>query len=84
MVKVVAMFNLPRERMRRSSKSTSSTSMPRRMRRKYRGLRRYVIGKVAVPAGQPAWYRINELWFDSVQAASKAFNSKEAVDCTND
>ena len=37
-----------------------------------------------VSAGQPAWYRVNELWFDSVKAAIKAFNSQIAADCTND
>ncbi len=43
-----------------------------------------MIGKVVrSPAVDPSWYRVNELWFDSVPAALKAFNSQVAVDATN-
>ena len=85
MVKVVAMFNLP--------EGTDEAEFEKYFVKKHApeaaripGLRRYTIGKVVgSPAeGKPAWYRVNELWFDSVKAALKAFGSKAAVDCTND
>jgi uncharacterized protein (TIGR02118 family) len=84
MVKLVAMFNLP--------EGTDEAEFEKYFVKKHvpeaahiPGLRRYTIGKVVgSPAGEPAWYRVNELWFDSVSAAMKAFNSKVAVDCTND
>ncbi len=84
MVKVVAMFNLPR--------GTDEAEFEKYFVRKHArdaakipGLRRYVIGKVVgSPAGEPAWYRVNELWFDSAKAAQKAFNSQIALDATND
>jgi uncharacterized protein (TIGR02118 family) len=84
MVKLIAMFNLP--------KGTDEAEFEKYFIRKHArdaakipGLRRYVIGKVVgSPAGEPAWYRVNELWFDSVKAAQKAFNSQIALDATND
>jgi uncharacterized protein (TIGR02118 family) len=84
MVKVVAMFNLPPgtdeaefERYFVKKHAPDAAKIP--------GLRRYTIGKVVgSPAGEPAWYRVNELWFDSVKAAQKAFNSQVAVEATND
>jgi uncharacterized protein (TIGR02118 family) len=84
MVKVVAMFNLPPgadeaefERYFVKKHAPDAAKIP--------GLRKYTIGKVVgSPAGEPAWYRVNELWFDSVQAAQKAFNSQVAMDATND
>ncbi len=84
MVKLVAMFNLPR--------GTNEAEFEKYFVRKHArdaakipGLRRYVIGKVVgSPAGEPAWYRVNELWFDSVKAAQKFLNSQVAVDATND
>jgi uncharacterized protein (TIGR02118 family) len=84
MVKVVAMFNLPPgtdeaefERYFVKKHAPDAAQIP--------GLRKYTIGKVVgSPAGEPAWYRVNELWFDSVKAAQKAFNSQVAVDATND
>jgi len=84
MVKLVAMFNLPEgtdevefEKYFVKKHAPEAAQIP--------GLRRYTIGKVVgSPAGNPAWYRVNELWFDTVSAAMKAFNSKVAVDCTND
>ena len=84
MVKLVAMFNLP--------PGTDEAEFEKYFVRKHArdaakipGLRRYLIGKVVgSPAGTPAWYRVNELWFDSVKAALKAFNSAEAVAATND
>jgi uncharacterized protein (TIGR02118 family) len=84
MVKLVAMFNLPEgtdevefENYFVKKHVQEAAQIPR--------LRRYTIGKVVgSPAGNPAWYRVNELWFDNVSAAMKAFNSKIAVDCTND
>ncbi len=84
MVKLVAMFNLPR--------GTNGAEFEKYFVRKHArdaakipGLRRYVIGKVVgSPAGEPAWYRVNELWFDSVKAAQKFLNSQVAVDATND
>jgi uncharacterized protein (TIGR02118 family) len=85
MVKVVAMFNLPEGTNEAEFEKYFVNKHARKDAAKIPGLRRYVIGKVVgSPAGQPAWYRINELWFDSVKAATKAFNSKVAVDCTND
>ena len=83
MVKLVAMFNLPAgtdeaefERYFVKKHAPDAAKMP--------GLRRYTIGKVVgSPAGQAAWYRVNELWFDSVRAALKAFNSPVAVEATN-
>jgi uncharacterized protein (TIGR02118 family) len=84
MVKLVAMFNL--------SPGTDEAEFEKYFVQKHArdaakipGLRRYLIGKVVgSPAGDPAWYRVNELWFDSVPAALKAFNSRVAVDATND
>ena len=84
MVKVVAMFNLPPgtdeaefEKYFVKKHAREAAHMP--------GLRRYVIGKVVgSPAGEPAWYRVNELWFDSVKAAQKSFNSQVGMDATND
>jgi len=84
MVKLVAMFNLP--------PGTNEAEFEKyfikkhaRAAAKIPGLRRYVIGKVVgSPAGEPAWYRVNELWFDSVKAALKAINSQVAVEATND
>ena len=84
MVKLVAMFNLPPgadevefEKYFVKRHAPDAAKMP--------GLRRYMIGKVVgSPAGQAAWYRVNELWFDSVNAALKAFGSQVAVDATND
>lgn len=84
MVKVVAMFNLPPgtdeagfEKYFVKKHAPDAAKIP--------GLRKYTIGKVVrSPAGEPAWYRVNELWFDSVEAAQKAFNSQVAVDATND
>ncbi len=84
MVKLVAMFNLPPgtdeaefEKYFVKKHAREAAKIP--------GLRRYLIGKVVgSPAGTPAWYRVNELWFDSVKAALKAFNSPEAVAATND
>jgi uncharacterized protein (TIGR02118 family) len=84
MVKVVAMFNLPPgtdeaefEKYFVKKHAPDAAKIP--------GLRKYTIGKVVgSPAGEPAWYRVNELWFDSVKAAQKAFNSQVAVDATND
>ena len=84
MVKLVAMFNLP--------PGTDEAEFERYFVKKHArdaaripGLRKYCIGKVVgSPAGEPAWYRVNELWFDSVPAALKAFNSQVAADATND
>ncbi len=84
MVKLVAMFNLPPgadeaefEKFFVKKHAPDAAKMP--------GLRRYTIGKVVgSPAGQAAWYRVNELWFDSVKAALRAFNSPVAMDATND
>lgn len=84
MIKLVAMFNLPPgtdevefEKYFVKKHARDAAKIP--------GLRRYLIGKVVgSPAGTPGWYRINELWFDSVKAALKAFNSPEAVAATND
>ena len=85
MVKVVAMFNLPEGTNEAEFEKYFVNKHARKDAAKIPGLRRYVIGKVVgSPAGQPAWYRVNELWFDSVKAATKAFNSQVAVDCTND
>ena len=85
MVKVVAMFNLPEGTDEAEFEKYFVNQHARKDAAKIPGLRRYVIGKVVgSPAGQPAWYRVNELWFDSVKAATKAFSSKIAVDCTND
>jgi uncharacterized protein (TIGR02118 family) len=84
MVKLVAMFNLPPgtdeaefEKYFVKKHARDAAKIP--------GLRKYSIGKVVgSPAGEPAWYRVNELWFDSVPAALKAFNSQVAADATND
>jgi len=84
MVKLVAMFNLP--------PGTNEAEFEKYFVKKHApdaakipGLRRYIIGKViGSPAGEPAWYRVNELWFDSVKAALKAFSSPVAVEATND
>ncbi len=84
MVKLVAMFNLPPgtdeaefEKYFVKKHAPEAAHMP--------GLRRYVIGKVVgSPGGEPARYRVYELWFDSVQAAQKAFNSQVGMDATND
>jgi uncharacterized protein (TIGR02118 family) len=84
MVKLVAMFNLPPgtdegafEKYFVEKHAPEAAQIP--------GLRKYTIGKVVgSPAVRPAWYRINELWFDSMAAAMEALESKEAVDCTND
>jgi len=84
MVKLVAMFNLPEgtneaefEKYFVKKHAPDASKIP--------GLRRYTIGKVVgSPAGQPAWYRVNELWFDSVKSALKAFTSQVAVEATND
>ena len=85
MVKVVAMFNLPEGTNEAEFEKYFINKHARKDAAKIPGLRRYTIGKVVgSPAGQPAWYRVNELWFDSVKAATKAFNSQAAVDCTND
>lgn len=85
MVKVVAMFNLPEGANEADFEKYFVNKHARRDAAKIPGLRRYVIGKVVgSPAGQPAWYRVNELWFDSVKAAVKAFNSPAAVECTDD
>jgi uncharacterized protein (TIGR02118 family) len=85
MVKVVAMFNLPRGAKKADFEKYFVNQHARKDAAKIPGLRRYVIGKVlGSPAGKPAWYRVNELWFDSVKAATKAFNSQIAMDCTND
>jgi uncharacterized protein (TIGR02118 family) len=49
------------------------------------GLRKYTIGKViGAPEGEPAWYRINELWFDDLESAKQSLNSKTAALCTED
>ena len=85
MVKVVAMFNLPEGTNEAEFEKYFIYKHARKDAAKIPGLRRYTIGKVVgSPAGQPSWYRVNELWFDSVKAATKAFNSQIAVDCTND
>jgi uncharacterized protein (TIGR02118 family) len=84
MVKLVAMFNLPEgtdegqfEKYFVKEHAPEAARIP--------GLRRYTIGKVVGPPSEkPAWSRVNELWFDSMTAAMKAFTSPEAVDCTND
>jgi uncharacterized protein (TIGR02118 family) len=84
MVKLVAMFNLPPgtdeaefEKYFVKQHAPDAAKIP--------GLRRYTIGKVVgSPAGQPAWYRVNELWFDSLKAALKALNSPLAMEATND
>lgn len=84
MVKLVAMFNLPQgtdeakfEKYFVEKHARDAAKIP--------GLRKYVIGKVTgSPAGTPAWYRVNELWFDSKSAAMEGLNSQVAVDCTND
>lgn len=84
MVKLVAMFNLP-EGTDEAEFEKYFVKKHARDAAKIPGLRRYLIGKVVgSPAGTPAWYRVNELWFDSVNAAFKAFNSPEAVAATND
>ncbi len=84
MVKLVAMFNLPEgtdeaafERYFIKKHATDAAHIP--------GLRRYTIGKVVgLPSERPAWYRVNELWFDNMGAAMKALNSQVAIECTND
>lgn len=84
MVKLVAMFNLPPgtdeakfEQYFVKKHAPEAAQIP--------GLRKYTIGKVVgTPQEKPAWYRVNELWFDSVDAAMKAFDSKAAVECTDD
>lgn len=84
MIKLVAMFNLPPgtdeaefEKYFVKKHARDAAKIP--------GLRRYLIGKVVgSPAGTSAWYRVNELWFDNVKAALKAFNSPEAVAATSD
>ena len=84
MVKLVAMFNLP-PGTDEAEFEEYFVKKHARDAAKIPGLRRYLIGKVVgSPAGDPAWYRVNELWFDSVPAALKAFNSQVAVDATND
>jgi uncharacterized protein (TIGR02118 family) len=85
MVKLVAMFNLPKGTDEAEFEKFFVQKHARRDAAKIPGLRRYVIGKVVgSPAGEPAWYRVNELWFDSVKAAQKFLNSQIAVDATND
>lgn len=85
MVKLVAMFNLPPGTDEAEFERYFVSKHARQDAAKIPGLRRYVIGKVVgSPAGPPAWYRVNELWFDSVQAAMKAFSSPAAVEATND
>jgi uncharacterized protein (TIGR02118 family) len=85
MVKLVAMFNLPPGADEAEFEKYFVNQHAKKDAAKIPGLRRYVIGKVVgSPAGQPSWYRVNELWFDSVKAAMKAFNSSVAIDCTND
>lgn len=85
MVKVVAMFNLPKGAKKVDFEKYFVNKHAKKDAARIPGLRRYTIGKVlGSPAGKPAWYRINELWFDSVKAATKAFGSQIAVDCTND
>lgn len=84
MVKVVAMFNLPSgtdeavfERYFIGKHAQEAAKIP--------GLRKYTIGKVvSSPGEKPAWYRVNELWFDTMSAAREAFGSQVAQDCTND
>ena len=84
MVKLVAMFNL--------SPGTDEAEFEKYFVEKHApeaaripGLRKYTIGKVVgTPQEKPAWYRVNELWFDSVSAATEAFNSQVAVECTDD
>lgn len=84
MVKLVAMFNLPSgtdkaafERYFVGKHAQEAARIP--------GLRKYTIGKVVgSPGDKLAWYRVNELWFDSVGAAMEALNSEVSVDCTND
>jgi len=84
MVKLVAMFNLP--------PGTSESDFEKYFTNKHvkeasniPGLRKYTIGKaVGNTEGKPSWYRINELWFDSMDDAKKALSSQIAVDCTND
>jgi uncharacterized protein (TIGR02118 family) len=84
MVKLVAMFNLPPgtdeaafEKYFVEKHAPEAAQIP--------GLRKYTIGKaLGSPGDQPAWYRVNELWFDSVNAATEAFNSRVAIDCTED
>ena len=84
MVKLIAMFNLP--------EGTDEAQFERYFVKKHApeaaripGLRRYTIGKVVgSPSERPAWYRVNELWFDNTKAAMKAVSSPEAVECTND
>ena len=84
MVKLVAMFNLPGgtdeaqfEKYFVKKHAPEAARIP--------GLRRYTIGKgVGSPSEKPAWYRVNELWFDSMKAAKKSLSSREAIDCTND
>ena len=84
MVKLVAMFNLPGgtdevqfEEYFVKKHAPEAARIP--------GLRRYTIGKViGPPSEKPAWYRVNELWFDGIKAAMKSLNSREAIDCTND
>ena len=84
MVKLVAMFNLPPgtdeaefERYFVEKHALEAARIP--------GLRRYTIGKVVgSPGDQPAWYRVNELWFDSVKAAMEGFDSNVAEECTKD
>ena len=84
MVKLVAMFNLPEGTDEAQfEKYFVKTHAPQAAR--IPGLRRYTIGKVVGPPSEkPAWYRVNELWFDSMKAAMKSLNSREAIDCTND
>ena len=84
MVKLVAMFNL--------SPGTDEAEFEKYFVEKHApeaaripGLRKYTIGKVVgTPQEKPAWYRVNELWFDSVDAAMKAFDSEAATECTDD
>ena len=85
MVKLVAMFNLSEGANKAEFEKYFVSKHACKDAAKIPGLRRYVIGKVVgSPAGEPAWYRVNELWFDSVKAALKALSSWAAVDCTND
>jgi uncharacterized protein (TIGR02118 family) len=84
MVKLVAMFSLPLgtdeatfEKYFVEKHAQEAARMP--------GLRKYTIGKVVgSPGDKPAWYRVNELWFDSIEAAMEAINSKTAQECTDD
>jgi len=84
MVKLVAMFNLPRganesnfDKYFVDKHVKEASTIP--------GLRKYVICKaIKSTESNPSWYRINELWFDSMDDAEKAISSKIAIDCTND